>query len=438
MTESFKIDFEENFSADAISVSELSAQIKAEIEGVFGRVKIRGEIGRVARPASGHVYLDLKDEKAVLAAVIWKGQLASLSNQPEEGLEVICEGRLTTFGAQSRYQLIIESLMPAGKGALMALVEERRKKFAAQGLFDEAHKLPLPFLPARIGVITSPSGAVIHDILHRLEERFGCEVLLWGVQVQGKKCGAEVSAAIKGLNRLEKKQKPDLIIIARGGGSVEDLQGFNEELVIKAAWASTIPIISAIGHETDHTLLDLVADFRAPTPTAAAEISVPVKLELEAQLQNVILRKKRALLNKIEASTTRLADNKERFLRAPEFIYNLQQRTDDLTRHLPSALKTYLSLSQEKLARNNLLLLIKNLLQQKKHAKVHLAELLKVLSYQNVLARGFALVRDKDDRPIQSAKATKIGQHLKIEFTDNEKIDVERIQKTTQKGFFDE
>ena len=264
------------------NVSEISAAIKRIVEGEFSHVRVRGEIGRVSFPRSGHVYLDLKDERSVLSGVIWKGVAARLSMRPEEGLEVVATGRITTFGGQSKYQLVIEDMKPAGVGALMAMLEKRKALLASEGLFDAARKKQIPFLPDVIGVITSPSGAVIRDIMHRLRDRFPRKVLLWPVAVQGEKCASDVSNAIKGFNALEiggAVPRPDVLIVARGGGSLEDLWGFNEESVARAAAASDIPLISAVGHETDTTLIDFVSDQRAPTPTAAAELAVPVRHE---------------------------------------------------------------------------------------------------------------------------------------------------------------
>jgi exodeoxyribonuclease VII large subunit len=270
------------------SVSELSGALRRTIETAFGHVRVRGEIsGFRGAHASGHCYFSLKDQNARLEAVIWKTTFGRLKFRPQEGLEVIATGRITTFPGSSKYQIVIDSLEPAGVGALMALLEERRRKLAAEGLFDEARKKPLPYLPRVIGVITSPTGAVIRDILHRLADRFPRSVLLWPVRVQGESCAAEVAAAIQGFNALEVDAaipRPDLIIVARGGGSLEDLWGFNEEVVVWAAAGSAIPLISAVGHETDWTLLDHVADRRAPTPTGAAEIAVPVRVDLAATL----------------------------------------------------------------------------------------------------------------------------------------------------------
>ncbi|MGI3187389.1 exodeoxyribonuclease VII large subunit, partial [Nioella aestuarii] len=269
-------------NAPEFTVSEISGAVKRTIEGNFSHVRVRGEVGRLSRPRSGHIYLDLKDDRSVLASVIWKGVSSRLATQPEEGMEVIATGRLTTFPGQSKYQLVIEDIRPAGMGALMAMLEKRRAALAAEGLFDEARKQKLPFLPEVIGVVTSPSGAVIRDILHRLRDRFPRKVLIWPVAVQGAKCAPEVAAAIRGFNAFPagRLPRPDLIIVARGGGSLEDLWGFNEEAVVRAAAESEIPLISAVGHETDTTLIDHASDRRAPTPTAAAEMAVPVRLDL--------------------------------------------------------------------------------------------------------------------------------------------------------------
>ena len=272
-------------NAPEFSVSELSGVVKRMIEGEFSHVRVRGEVGRVSRPRSGHVYLDLKDDRSVLAGVIWKGVAGRLPIELEEGMEVVATGRLTTFPGQSRYQIIIEDLKPAGAGALMAMLEARKKALATEGLFDADRKKALPYLPDIIGVVTSPSGAVIRDILHRLRDRFPRKVLIWPVAVQGQNCAPEVARAIEGFNTFTTGgilPRPDLIIVARGGGSIEDLWGFNEEAVVRAAAASDIPLISAVGHETDTTLIDLAADMRAPTPTAAADLAVPVRLDLLA------------------------------------------------------------------------------------------------------------------------------------------------------------
>ncbi len=283
-------------NAPEFTVGELAGALKRTIEESFGFVRLRGEISNYRGPhSSGHAYFSLKDETARIDAVIWKGTLARLKVKPEEGLEVIASGKVTAYPSKSSYQIVIESLEPAGLGALMALLEERRRKLAAEGLFDEARKQLIPFLPAMIGVVTSPTGAVIRDILHRIADRFPRPVLVWPVRVQGETSAAEIAAAIEGFNAMP-EPRPDVLIVARGGGSLEDLWGFNEEIVVRAAAASLIPVISAIGHETDWTLLDHVADLRAPTPTGAAEKAVPVRNELLATLADLSRRHENAAL----------------------------------------------------------------------------------------------------------------------------------------------
>ena len=325
------------------TVSELSGAVKRVIEGEFGLVRVRGEVSRVSRPASGHLYFDLKDDRAVIAAIAWKGQAARMQVRPEEGMEIVATGRMTTFPGQSKYQLIVESVAPAGAGALMAMLEKRKVALAAEGLFDPGRKQPLPYLPDIIGVITSPSGAVIRDILHRLRDRFPRRVLIWPVAVQGQACAPEVARAIAGFNALTPDgpvPRPDLLIVARGGGSIEDLWGFNEEVVVRAAAASRIPLISAVGHETDTTLIDLAADVRAPTPTAAAELAVPVRLDLIAHLDGLAARLSGNLSQGVALRQQRLRDL-ARALPRPEMITDgARQRLDFLTERLPLALRS--------------------------------------------------------------------------------------------------
>ena len=324
------------------SVSEISGAVKKAIEGGFSHVRVRGEVGRVSRPGSGHIYMDLKDDRAVLAGVIWKGRAVGLAHQPEEGMEVIATGKLTTFPGQSKYQMIIEDIAPAGAGALMAMLEKRKAALAAEGLFAPERKKELPYLPGIIGVVTSPSGAVIRDILHRLRDRFPRKVLVWPVAVQGQKCAPEVAAAIAGFNRLTPGgalPRPDLLIVARGGGSLEDLWGFNEEIVARAAAASDIPLISAVGHETDTTLIDFVSDQRAPTPTAAAELAVPVRMELMAWADQQGARLTRSLTTGVQQRRQRLRDL-ARALPQPESLVDVpRQRLDYLGERLPTALR---------------------------------------------------------------------------------------------------
>ncbi len=328
-------------NAPEFTVSEIAGAVRRVIEGEFGRIRVRGEVGRVSRPASGHVYLDLKDDRSVLAAVIWKGAVRGLAAKPEEGMEVIATGRLTTFGNASKYQMIIEEMALAGVGALMAMLEKRRTVLAAEGLFDAARKRPLPFLPEVIGVVTSPSGAVIRDILHRLRERFPRRVLVWPVTVQGEKCATDVAAAIRGFNALAPGgpvPRPDLIIVARGGGSLEDLWGFNEEIVVRAVAASAIPLIAAIGHETDTTLIDFAADRRAPTPTAAAEMAVPVRLDLLTALARLEERRLCALARGLALRGQRLRDLARGLPRPDALLSDRAQRLDGLGLRLPLAL----------------------------------------------------------------------------------------------------
>ncbi|MCF6343954.1 MAG: exodeoxyribonuclease VII large subunit [Devosiaceae bacterium] len=433
-------------NAHEFSVSQISGAIKNIIEDEFGYVRVRGEVGRLSRPNSGHLYFDLKDEKASISAVAWKGVASKWRFQPEQGLEVIVTGRITTFAGQSKYQIIVESVEPAGIGALMALLEERRKKLLEEGLFDEGHKKPLPYLPKNIGVITSPSGAVIRDILHRLSDRFPTNVIIWPVRVQGESCASEVTTAINGFNALDENSKitkPDLIIVARGGGSVEDLWGFNEEEVVRAVFESKIPIISAIGHETDTTLIDYVADIRAPTPTAAAEIAVPVRAELVVFVED--------LGSRVKSSAFRLLVNQKERLRAISFglpkrndlLSFSRQRLDLAIERLNGALRQTkqqkslalaqiaprLSLSAIKQRNEDLgktlnilstrmLPAINRLIFDRKKSVLSFAKLLNTLSYNSILERGFALVSDKKGKLISKAINIKKGDLLNIQFAD--------------------
>ncbi len=315
-----------------VTVTELSGKLKRTVEDTFGHVRVRGEISGYRGPhSSGHSYFSLKDERARLEAVIWRGQAAKLKHLPEEGLEVIASGKLTTYPGSSKYQIVIDNLEPAGAGALMALLEERRKKLAAEGLFDEGRKQLLPFMPKVIGVVTSPTGAVIRDVLHRIADRFPVHVLIWPVRVQGDSSGSEVANGVHRLNTLPEDgdiPRPDLIIVARGGGSLEDLWGFNDEVLARAAAGSMIPLISAVGHETDWTLIDHAADWRAPTPTAAAEKAVPVKADLEATLADLGAR--------LRGSISRLMEKRRndvrsvsRGLKSPDLLLSLPRRQFD-------------------------------------------------------------------------------------------------------------
>jgi exodeoxyribonuclease VII large subunit len=315
------------------SVSELSGALRRTLEDAYGHVRVRAELGKVTVHGSGHVYLDLKDDKSCLAGVIWRGAASKIRFRPEMGMEVIATGKITTFPGQSKYQLIIETLEPAGVGALLAQIEERKRRLAAEGLFDDARKQLLPYLPEVIGVVTSPTGAVIRDILHRLADRFPRHVIVWPVRVQGETCAAEVTAAIRGFNALPEDgpvRRPDLLIVARGGGSIEDLWGFNDEAVVRAAADSHIPLISAVGHETDWTLIDYAADRRAPTPTGAAEMAVPVRSDLmlaAADLGRRVLAALRRHLDRRKADLRSAA----RALPGPEDLVALPRQRLDLS-----------------------------------------------------------------------------------------------------------
>ena len=325
-----------------LTVSELSAALKRTIEDAYGYVRVRGELGKVSYHANGHVYFDLKDDRACIAGVIWRSAAPRIKLKLEAGLEVVITGRLTTYPGRSQYQIVVETLEPAGLGALMALLEERKRRLTAEGLFDEARKQLLPHLPAVIGVITSPSGAVIRDILHRLADRFPRHVLVWPVRVQGDGSAADVAAAIAGFNALPQwgpMPRPDLLIVARGGGSLEDLWSFNEEIVVRAAAASLIPLISAVGHETDVTLIDFAADRRAPTPTAAAEMAVPVRAELAVDVQSLERRALAGWLRNQEARRAAVRSAARALPDADEVLALPRQRLDHAAAGLGRALR---------------------------------------------------------------------------------------------------
>lgn len=341
-------------NAPALSVSELSAMLKRMVEDRFGHVRLRGEISGFKRAASGHVYLCLKDENAVIDGVMWKGTAGRLAFRPEDGLEVIVTGKLTTYPGRSKYQIVIERMELAGEGALMQLLERLKRKLAAEGLFDRERKRPLPVLPRIIGVVTSPTGAVIRDILHRLEDRCPTHVLVWPVLVQGDGAARQVANAVRGFSALPESggpvPRPDLVIVARGGGSIEDLWAFNEEEVVRAVADCSIPIISAVGHETDTTLCDYAADMRAPTPTAAAEMAVPVRAELLAGLAELRLRGGRAARRQIDHRRERLAMT-ARLLPTPEMLLGAQrQKADDLGERLGRGLRQRVTLAWRHLA----------------------------------------------------------------------------------------
>jgi len=457
-------------NAPEFTVSEISGEVKRTLEGTFGRIRVKGEVGRVFKARSGHLYYDIKDDRSVLACTTWKGQISSLSVVPEEGLEVVVTGRLTAFGGQSKYNMNVDEVAVAGQGALMALLEKRKKQLEAEGLFAPERKKPLPYLPQIIGVVTSPSGAVIRDILHRLRDRFPRKVLVWPVAVQGANCAVEVARAIDGFNQLTPGgalPRPDLIIVARGGGSIEDLWGFNEEIVARAAAGSQIPLISAVGHETDTTLIDFVSDRRAPTPTAAAELAVPVRLELLGWVEQQGARLTRGAGQAVQIRRQRLNDLSRALPKPDTLLETPRQRLDQVSYRLPDALirgvdrrRLKLSEAAASLRPATLRQLVqgrrdglKNLssrlslrpierevarqgdrlaqlaqrmnalqgqrLQQARRGLDATGRQLEILSYKATLDRGYAVVRHGSDVVTRAAGA-RGADHLRIEFADGE------------------
>jgi exodeoxyribonuclease VII large subunit len=427
------------------SVSEISAALKRTVEDSFPFVRVRGEISGLKFHSSGHVYFDLKDDKCVLNAVIWKMTARGLKVRPQAGLEVVCTGRISTYGGSSRYQLIVEQVELAGLGALMAMLEERKKKLAAEGLFDEARKKKLPFLPVVVGVVTSPTGAVIRDIMHRLEARFPRRVLLWPVAVQGERAAAEIAAAIRGFGTFPKDglPRPDVLIVARGGGSIEDLMAFNEEVVIRAVAECEIPVISAVGHETDTTLIDFVSDVRAPTPTAAAEMAVPVRTELLGQTLDLQGRMLRCFSVGLERRRETLRQVARVLPRADQLFAQQRQRYDVVAERLTNALRRNLEVHRRAYIEAAAQLRPAGLLQrmtqgtERTHAlamriercqRARLAEaagrleglarVLDSVSHRAVLARGFALVRGADGALRREAAGIVRGESLSLTFGD--------------------
>ncbi len=428
------------------SVSEISALLKRTLEERFERVRVRGEISGFKRHSSGHLYLALKDADAVLDGVVWRGTAARLGLKPEDGMEVICTGRITTYPGRSKYQLVIDSMELAGAGALLKLLEERKKKLMAEGLFAPERKKPLPYLPDVIGVVTSPTGAVIRDILHRLADRFPRRVILWPVAVQGQGAAEQIAAAIRGFNALKVGgpiPRPDLLIVARGGGSLEDLWAFNEEIVVRAAAASEIPLISAVGHETDTTLIDFASDKRAPTPSAAAEMAVPVRAELIAQVMDDTRRIVRAWHRMVEERRVRL-EGLGRGLPDPvRLLDQATQRLDDWSERLVNAGASAVERRGERLARladpgRALLQLVavkrhgfdagrwaermapaaRRFFERRGERVEQLGHRLDNLSYRKVLGRGYALVRDQAGDAVTRAAAALPGMGVALEFSD--------------------
>jgi exodeoxyribonuclease VII large subunit len=450
-------------NAPALTVSDLASRLKRTVEDAFGYVRVRGEISGWKRASSGHCYLCLKDDKAVLDGVIWKGAAIAIPFRPEDGIEVVATGRLTTFPGRSRYQIVIERLELAGQGALMALLDKRRRALAAEGLFDPARKQRLPFAPRVIGVVTSPTGAVIRDILHRLEDRCPCHVIVWPVAVQGDGAAAQVAAAVRGFDALPSDgpiARPDLIIVARGGGSIEDLWAFNEEEVVRAVADCSIPIISAVGHETDTSLCDFAADMRAPTPTAAAEMAVPVRSELLAQLREIGLRISRCSNRARERAAEQLESCLRHFPERDALLAPQRQRLDELSDRLPRALRTELSHARAHLAqaggalRPGLLGSVQRRSRERldalqlrpamldavyRRSQDRLAALWRVaeLVHPNKpLERGYARVEDRDGHTLISAKAAKAAGRLRLVFADD-RVDaiVEGVERSRRGSY---
>ncbi|GAA4212588.1 exodeoxyribonuclease VII large subunit [Sphingomonas endophytica] len=411
-------------NAMALSVGELSGRLKRMVEGEFGHVRLRGEISGYKRATSGHLYLCLKDESAVIDGVMWKGSAGGLAFRPEDGVEVIATGRLTTYPGRSKYQIIIERMELAGAGALMALLEKLKAKLAGEGLFDADRKKPLPFMPRVIGVVTSPTGAVIRDILHRLEDRCPTHVIVWPVKVQGAGAAEEVAAAVRGFDALPEGgpiPRPDLVIVARGGGSIEDLWSFNEEPVVRAVAGCSIPIISAVGHETDTTLCDHAADLRAPTPTAAAEIAVPVLAELRLSLDAMANRTQRCARRYVErgreqlAALVRVMPTRDRLL-GPQ-----RQRLDDLGMRGDRALERRVARARGELTHAAGAIRPATLERRLEAARRRLADvgrLVDSLNPDRILERGYARVEAAEGGTVTTAEAARAAGALALRFRD--------------------
>ena len=406
-------------NSPALSVTELSGALKRTIENAFGEVRVRGEISGFKRHASGHCYFTLKDENACIDAVIWRTSTSGLAFRPEDGAEVIATGKLTTYPGRSKYQIMVDRMELAGEGALLALLEKRRKTLAAEGLFAAERKRKLPFLPRVIGVVTSPTGAVIRDILHRLEDRCPTRVILWPVPVQGEGAAAKIAAAIRAFPSIE--PKPDLLIVARGGGSIEDLWAFNEEEVVRAAAESPIPLISAVGHETDTTLIDHAADRRAPTPTAAAEMAVPVRAELFAQIGEFQHRAQQCLSRRVERSRERFDLTVCRWPEPQAIFAPMAQRLDDAGERLPRSLAARASSARGDL---NLVAgrLRRDLIDQRiSHLTAQLAGLWRLAELahpEKPLSRGFARITSRDGRTLIHARDAREARRLTLQFSD--------------------
>lgn len=435
-----------NFTATELkeyTVSEVSNRLKHCVEREFGYVKIRGEISGLKIAASGHAYFNLKDENSILASTCWRHVVTKMPAKLDEGLEVIATGKMTTYAGQSRYQLSVEHIEPAGEGALMQILAARKTKLQAEGLFDNSKKKPLPFFPTTIGVITSLSGAVIQDILHRISDRSPVRVLIWPVTVQGETAAAEISNAVDGFNKAREDLRPDVLIIARGGGSIEDLWAFNEEVVVRSVFASSIPIISAIGHETDFTLTDFVADIRAPTPTAAAEFATPIIADLKHTINVHFARIISMLQNGLKHRQDLLSAYNKILSNPLNLILQAQQKLDELLFYLYAAPTRLLNLRQTQLGQyrleflnplkllplkystleskaNNLQKTFSGYLEKLENNMILYSSLLATLDYRNVVSRGYSVVRSRHGAIISSAHSVSTSDEITIEMKDGQ------------------
>ncbi len=401
------------------SVSDISDLLKNVVEGAFSDIQVQGEVSGTKRASSGHIYFSLKDKDSVLNAICWRGADSTTSQAIQDGMEIIARGKLTTYAGRSNYQMIVSSAQIAGEGAILKMLEERKKKLAAEGLFDESRKKPIPFLPDTIGVISSPTGAVIRDIMHRLNDRFPRPVYLWPTLVQGEGAAEQVTAAIRGFNAIPKEglqtssgtiPRPDVLIVARGGGSLEDLLPFSEEIVVRAVAESQIPIISAVGHETDTMLIDYAADLRAPTPTGAAEKTVPVRTELKTTLDELQNRLNTGLLRLLEEKKLKLESVSKGIPNLKEIIEMSVQKLDDRMERLNAAMRNIITRFSDRL--------------------VMAGRLLEAGSYERTLKKGFALATTKDGKLISSAQKAKEAFYMNLAFIDGEvKVVIHDINK---------
>lgn len=433
-----------NHNQPIYTVSEVSQSLKRMVEDHFGHISLRGEISGWKVAASGHVYFRLKDENACIDAICWKGTASKLAFKPEDGLEVQASGKMTTYPGRSSYQIVIDRMEPAGAGALMAILEKRKLALQAEGLFAPERKKKIPFLPKIVGVVTSPTGAVIRDILHRIEDRFPMHVIVWPVKVQGEGAAEQIAGAINGFNAMG-ANKPDVLIVARGGGSIEDLWAFNEEIVVRAAANSAIPLISAVGHETDTTLIDFASDQRAPTPTAAAEMAVPVRAELQLGVKQLDARLAAAAQRLLTIENQKLEGFVRGLPKPAQLLQVATQRMDDWSERLQDSLPALVQRKEQQLAllmaglRPQALLMdaaraserigefsarstsaISRLLLQRQERLNNFSALLESVNYQKILARGFALVRDNSGTLVTSVKNAQHAASLTITFADGD------------------